>query len=46
MAFGNGGTSVDPYYPHSTPNSTGTNAHNPNIYKIVDDPSVLNRSIT
>ena len=45
MAFGNGGTSVDPTgIIISTPNSIGTNAslYNPTYKKIVDDEPVNN----
>ena len=46
MAFGNGGTSVDPtgIITYVTPNSTGTNAslYNQTFTKIVDDRSVSN----
>lgn len=46
LAFGNGGTNVDPtgIISYLTPNSTGTNAslYNQTYAKIIDDKSVLN----
>ena len=50
MAFGNGGTSVDPtgVITYLTPNSTGTNSklYAKTYYKVIDDNSATNKDTT
>ena len=50
MAFGNGGTTVDPtgIITYLTPNSTGSNAtlYNQTYYKVIDNNSSSNKDVT